>query len=276
MLPEKNGKVEVREPGITETETIMTRIKGLLYKQWILRKKNILTTALTWLFFFILAVSVCISLHHGNLAGNQSFTPQDAVGLAYAVAALIMLSLFDGGRTIFSDAKCHWDKFECALPVSVWQKAAARTAMLAGSSIFVLSLSLLCAWIICTAARQPFDLRICKNLVLLMLTFLLLAVCATGIILKYKSPQAAGARLFGISAAIYLLTAVGSFTWLARLRERFAAMTEEELSDYILREITGRYACVRDMLFPFCPLIFAVILGLGYILFAALLNKKEA
>lgn len=252
----------------------MTSAKGLIYKEFILQKKTLLMTALTWLIFFTLVVSVCISLHHGNLAGNPSFTAKDAVKLSYAVAACTMLSLINGGRTVFGDAKCHWDIFECTLPVSVQKKAAVRIFMLGAASITALSVSLLSAWVIYRAAHQPFALNVFKNMVLLMLVCLMITVCAMAIMLKYKDPQAAGVRLFSIFAAIYLLTAIWSFIRLSRLREQLAAMTEEELLDDLLREIAGRYTYIRDLLFPFSPLIFALTLLLGYFLFAAL-NKNR-
>lgn len=250
----------------------MNGVKGLVYKELRLKRKTVLMAMTTWLLFFILAVSVCLSLDFGNLAGNEEFPKGSVLVFPYALAAIAMLSLVNSGDTIYSDAKCHWDRFEYTLPISAKKIAAVKILVLTASAVLSLCLSLLSSWVIFTLSHQAFDFAAFKNITSLTLLFMIIAVISTVLMFRYKDPQAVSTRLFG-GLIVICIPAAG---WLVKKVTSLPDdISDVEFQEMIFDTFSGKFAEIRDMLFPFSALIFAAIILAGYFLFTKQLERRE-
>lgn len=250
----------------------MNGVKGLVYKELRLRRKTALMAMTTWLLFFILTVSICLSMDFGNLANSEVSAVLNVTVFNYALAAIAMLSLINGGDAIYSDAKCHWDRFEYTLPISAKKIAAVKVSVLGAAAVLSLCLSLLSSWVILTLSHRTFDFAVFKNITALMLLFMIITVVSTVLMIRYKNPQAVSVRLFGSLMVLYIPFAA----WLVK---KMLALPDDISDDEFMEQVFGtfseKFAEIRDMLFPFSALIFAAIILAGYFLFTKQLERRE-
>lgn len=253
----------------------MNGIKGLIYKEFLLKRKTLLITMSIWLLLFILAVSVCLSMEFGNLANNQNLTAKSTVIFSYLLAAVAMISFTSRDDTVYSDAKCHWNQFEYTLPVSAEKIAAVKVSLLGASALFALAISLFTSWVISTLSHTPMLFAVIKNITMIMLICMFISVISTVLMFRYKNPQTVLAILFGVAAAVFAVIAVWYLRKMNLIGKQFVEMGGEELMAYTFRILADRYAGIRDAVFPFSALIFAAIILLGYFLFTGQLKRRE-
>lgn len=247
-------------------------VKGLVYKELRLKRKTVLMAMTTWLLFFILTVSICLSMDFGNLANSEVSSALNVTVFNYALAAIAMLSLVNSGDTIYRDAKCRWDRFEYTLPLSAKKIAAVKVSVLGAAAVLSLCLSLLSSWVIFTLSHRAFDFAVFKNITALMLLCMIIVVISTTLMLKYKNPQTVSARLFGYAMVIYIPFAA----WLVKKMLALPDdISDDEFMEQVFGTLSGKFAEIRDMLFPFSALIFAAIILAGYFLFFSQLKRRE-
>lgn len=250
-------------------------IKGLVYKELLLKRKLLFWALLIWLLLFILAVSFCLSMDFGNLTKNENLTAESMVIFSYLLAAIAMISLISSDSSVYIDAKCHWNRFEYTLPVSAKKIGAVKICLMGASALFALVISLFTSWVISTLSHTALDITIIKNITAIMLICMLISVFSTLLMFRYKNPQTVIAILFGFFTLAFALTAVWFFQKINLVRNQFAEMSGEELVNYTFHILADRYAEIRDLIFPFSVLIFAVIIVPGYFLFTRQLERRE-
>ncbi len=253
----------------------MNGVKGLLIKEFYLRRKILLTASVTFLLVMILAVSVCLSLDYGNLAGNESFTHKDAVMLAYSVAGIAMLVLSMNSETIAKDAKCHWNIFEYTLPLSPQKLAAVRIGIICVGSLAGFGIAALCSWIIYSLAHQQYTLAVFKNISVIAIIVFIIMVIANIFYLKYKDPQKASNRLIIGLFLLYGVVAGIAMAYVSEIGNQFPEMSEEELNEVFKEKLLAPAIELRDALFPYMILIFAAVAAIGYFLFLRYIKRRE-
>lgn len=250
-------------------------IKGLIYKELLLKRNTLFWALLIWLLLFILAVSFCLSMDFGNLTKNENLTAESMVIFSYLLAGIAMVSLISSDSAVYIDAKCHWNRFEYTLPVSAKKIAAVKIFLMGASALLALVISLFTSWVISTLSHTAPDFTVIKNITAIMLVCMLISVISTLLMFRYKNPQTVIAILFGFFTVVFALAAVWYFRKMNLVRNQFVEMTGEELVNYTFNIFADRCAKIRDMIFPFSALIFAAIIALGYILFTRQLERRE-
>ena len=250
-------------------------MKGLVYKELLLKRKTLFWALLIWLLLFILTVSICLSMDFGNLTKNENLTAESMVIFSYLLAAIAMISLISSDSTVYIDAKCHWNRFEYTLPVSAKKIAAVKIFLMGASALLALVISLFTSWVISTLSHTALDFTVIKNITVIMLICMIISVFSTLLMFRYKNPQTVIAILFGFFTVIFAVIAVWYFRKMNLAGNQFGEMSGEELMTHTFNIFADKYAEIRDMIFPFSALIFAVIIALGYILFTRQLERRE-
>ncbi len=253
----------------------MNGVKGLLIKEFYLRRKTMLFASLTFLLFMILAASVCLSLDYGNLAGSESFTHKDATTLAYAGAGIAMLISGMNGETFVKDAKCRWNIFEYTLPISPQKLAAVRIGIICVGSLAGLGISVLCSRIIYALAHQEYTLAVFKNISVIALIIFIIMVTANIFYLKYKDPQTAANRHIIGLFLLYGVVGGVAMAYVSEIGKQFPEMSEEELNEVFKEKLLAPAIELRDALFPYMILIFAAVAAIGYFLFLRYIKRRE-
>ncbi len=253
----------------------MNGVKGLLIKEFYLRRKILLTGLATFLLVMILAASVCLSLDYGNLAGNESFTHKDAIILAYVVAGIAMLVLSMNSETIVKDAKCRWSIFEYTLPLSPQKLAAVRIGLICGASVAGLGIAALCSRIIYALAHQEYTLAVFKNISVIAIIIFIMMVTVNVLYLKYKDPQKAVNRFVIGFFLLYGTVAGVAMMYVSKIGKQFPEMSEEELNEVFKEKLLAPAIELRDALFPYMILIFAAVAAIGYFLFLRYIKRRE-
>lgn len=253
----------------------MNGVKGLLIKEFYLRRKILLTGLATFLLVMILAASVCLSLDYGNLAGSESFTHKDAIILAYVVAGIAMLVSGMNGETIVKDVKCHWNIFEYTMPLSPQKLAAVRIGIICGGSLAGLGIAALCSRIIYALAHQQYTLAVFKNISVIALIIFIIMVIVNILYLKYKDPQKAANRLAIGLFLLYGVVAGIVMKYSFYIGKQFPELSEDELNQVFKEKLLVPAAELRDALFPYMILIFAAVAAIGYFFFVKYIKRRE-
>lgn len=252
----------------------MNGVKGLIFKEFYLRRKTLLTGLVTLALFFILAVSFCLSLDYGNMKNNEGIPPYSALILAYAVAAGTIFTLCHNGSTIASDVKCKWYLFEYAAPLSPQKLAAVRVGMIFCSNLISLGISLLCTMVILKLAHLPFGAAEAANITLIALISLVLMIFVNAFNIRYKNPQKAAAAFMKWFLAIYAAAIAVVYIKISA-GVKITEITEDELDVLLKEKLLEPLVRLRDTLFPFSPLIFAAAAVIGYFIILAQMKRRE-
>ncbi len=253
----------------------MNGVKGLLIKEFYLRRKILLTASVTFLLVMILAVSVCLSLDYGNLAGNESFTRKDAAMLAYVVAGTAMIVSGMNGETIVKDIKCHWNVFEYTLPLAPQKLAGIRIGIICCGSLAGLGIAALCSRIIYALAHRQYTLAVFKNISVIALIIFIMMVTVNILFLKYKDPQRAANRFVLIFILLYSAAGGAVFLYSSKIEKQFRELSEDELNEVFKEKLLAPAAELRDALFPYMILIFAAVAAIGYFFFVKYIKRRE-
>lgn len=260
----------------------MNGVKGLILKEFYLRRKTLLSGLTVFVLFFILAASFCLSFDYGNLRNNKNLSHDAAIILAYSIAGMGILLISQNGETIANDAKCKWDIFERTLPLSPQKLAAVKIGLLLGANLLGTAVSTALSAVIFTLAHRKFTLAVMANITAIALIVFVLMMIMDFLLLKFKSRQKAAMIFFVIIAAVYALFIL----WVRnRSAEISAAIDAAEaaadtdalkaIEALTIEEFTAPAAELRDRLFPFSVLIFAAVAVVGYFLFLSQIKRRD-
>lgn len=253
----------------------MNGVKGLIIKEFYLRRKTLLSGLAVFILLFVLAASFCLSFDYGNMKNNENLNPDSAVILAYAVAGVGIMMFSQNFETIVKDTKCKWDIFERTLPLSAEKLAAVKIGLLGGANLFGTAVSAALSAVIFTLAHHKFTLDTMANITAISLIVFILMTVMDFLLLKFKDPQKAALSLTGAVIALYVLF----MAWIRQRTALFDALIDaagsSEIDPITMEEFLAPVIELRDRLFPFSILIFAAIAVIGYFLFLAQYKRRE-
>lgn len=254
----------------------MNGVKGLIIKEFYLRRKTMFTGLITFFLFFVLGVSFCLSFDYGNMKNNDNLDRDAAVlVLSYAVGGMGILMFSTNAETIVKDKKCKWNIFERTLPLSAKKLAGVRVGVLAASNLIGFVFAVLISWVMFTLSHLEFSTAVIANISVIAMFVFLLTVLANFMNLKYSDPQKAATNLMTGFFIIGVLAAVFVHRKFTELQSQFSELTEEELDKIIVDEYLTPLAEFRDRLFPFFAVIFAAMAVIGYFLFLSQYKRRE-
>ena len=253
----------------------MNGVKGLVYKEFCLRRKVLIIECVTLFLLIVLAVSVCLSFYYGNLKKRDDISPEYALYFAYLIAAAMMLTLTSNGDTIGRDANCRWSVFEYTLPLSPKRLAAIRLGIVLGTWLAAFGFSVLTTWGIFTLAHRSFTLEVFQNLCVIAILSLIIMVILNALNLRFKNPKTASGYLFAGIVAVGIAVTFWANGKLGGLREQFSDIREDEANALLAEKLLTPFIELRGKLFPYFIPILVLIAAAGYFLFLIQIKRRE-
>ena len=262
-------------------------MKGLLYREFLLMKKNMLITAAVLVVLMTIEILVMLSLRIGNLA-KISENPTEAAEVSYGLFnmlnTIVAFGIFiaDHGVTQL-DFQCKWQTFSYTLPVSPYQIAGLKIGKLlvgffCGLVVSLASYSLLTA-ITDTEALRSYNEDGFQNLILYMillfgLYYTFLENIRIPMILKFHKESTATAVTFSIFAVLY----VAIMGVIAKIMKDFKAVNPD-LEDYEAGDVFFGYIKEQGMNFLHhwgwtFPILIVAFFAAGYFAIVSILKRR--
>ncbi|MGN0431244.1 MAG: ABC-2 transporter permease [Lachnospiraceae bacterium] len=250
-------------------------MKGLLYKEFFLGRKNYLAFLVLFFAFALLGALVCLSMICGNLKSLPVQEPESVQVLAgiftYVPYALALLAVFSGSQSVYSDYASGFMKFSYTLPVKAVKSVGARylTGMIVLCTGVLLGIAN--AGIISTLTEIPLQAEAFKNMLVI---FFLVAVLFAGelpLALKFKSSKAVSGIAVCFIVSVYLV-AGGLFI---NGMNHFEVSPGEDAESLYLQTVLHKYAEIRDILLPFLPVVLLAILGISFFTSVKIYKRRE-
>lgn len=253
----------------------MNGVKALIYKDLRLKRKTVILSMSSWLLFFIVGVSICLSRDFGNLRYNDSFSDDNIVMFSFSLSIIAMISLVSADDTIYRDTKCHWDRLEYTLPLTPQKTAAVKVLMMGTSAVVSLIISASAQAVLYTLYHREIVLDDFKNTVMIMFAAMMISVISNTLVLRLKDPQAVTVLTLTAFVAVSVPLSVILFKKMEHIMETSGDLSEDEVFDLTMADIAGKYTQIRDILFPFSLLVFAGIAAIAYFLYLRQLKRRE-
>lgn len=252
----------------------MKNIKGLILKDFYLRRKSLILGSILFLMAFILSVSVCLSCDYGNLARAENYDRGNLTTLVYAVTAFALMCFVSNGSST-GDNKCRWQLFEYTLPLSPEKIAALRMGLILSANIFSYILSLAASAIVCACGRMDFTRDMVENITLAALCMFIFTVFLSALMIKYKDPQKASAHLMTVFVIIYIPVMAIVMNRVNEIGKAYPDLSEQQEEELLKEMFLDPLMNVKSALFPFTVLIYAAVIFGGYLMFARLIKRRE-
>lgn len=231
-------------------------MKGLLYKEWKLCKKNILCFFALALVFSVLGFLVFLSMKCGNLrswAKEETTVNVYAQVFFYVPYALLLLAAEGCFKSICRDYEAGWMRYSYTLPLSnrkaVGVKYLMSILVLAGAFLY----GLINGVVIGAMSGVRFSLGMIGNMAMILLAVAVLEiVCAMPLAMKVKTVKAATA----VEGALFFAVFIGT--------EALSVYLLETYGEEILKNIINTY---KDILGWLLPVSLLLVLGLGVVSF---------
>ena len=178
-------------------------MKGLLYKDLVVNKKNIIIAVIFSIWFLICSVCVCFF--------NDSFDQVEFIVYNTIMnAASILIWIMVGLNSITNDEKCNWNKFSGTFPLSKREIMLSKYVYIIANSLVGVALSIVS--IIGNAKALGMDLNY-KLFIGLYIVYFLSVICMfvqMPLYIKYDS-QKAGMLMIIVLVAITMIAFLLSY-----------------------------------------------------------------
>ena len=178
-------------------------MKGLLYKELVVNKKNIIIAVIFSIWFVICAVC-------GSFFNDNSDQIEFIVYNTIINAASILIWIMAGLNSITNDEKCNWNKFSCTFPLSKREIMLSKYIYIIANSLVGGALSIVS--IIGSAKALGMDLNY-KLFIGLYIVYFLSVMCMfvqMPLYVKYDS-QKAGMLMIIVLVAITMIAFLLSY-----------------------------------------------------------------
>ncbi len=260
-------KNKTDHPSGAETSR-MRVIKGIMYKDFYLKRGNLFLGLLIWLLLFIISASIYLSFDFGNLKNNTDINKDSFSVLVYASSIVLLFTVLSDSGVVYSDRNTNWNRFMYSCPVSAESFCLTKIVSMLISAAVGFPLSIISTALLFNFAHREFDIRALKNLTLLLIVIFFCSCAVTAVMMKFKTP----------SKANFFLTAAGIITYLIiilpilkTLWNSGEDMTFSDVFSFYAEIING----MGDIIFPFSVLIIAAILFISFHIFVKIEKRRE-
>lgn len=243
-------------------------IKGIMYKDFYLKRGNLLLGFLIWLLLFIISASIYLSFDFGNLKNNTDINKDSFSFLVYVSSIVLLFTVLSDAGVVYSDRKTNWDRFMYSCPVSGESFCLTKIVSIFISAAAGFLLSVISTALLFNFAHREFDMRAFKNLTFLLIVILFWSCAATAVMMKFKTPSKANFFLSIAGILAYLIIVLPSLDTLWNSGED---MTFSDTFSLYAEIING----MGDIIFPFSVLIIAVILFISFHIFVKIEKRRE-
>lgn len=140
-------------------------MKGLIYKEFYLGKKNFLTFGIVTIMFAVLGVLVCLSMDFGNLhnlADGDGMRSYYAQIFFYAPYIILLLSTEACINSVFRDYSISWMDYSYTLPLSGKKTIGAKYISCGVISLIALLFGILYSTLIAALSGVAYSFKVLK------------------------------------------------------------------------------------------------------------------
>ncbi len=261
-------------------------MKGLIYRELYLARKQYLLSSLVLVLFLLLLYLVELSIQCGNLAKLDAATLQGVKSTVYNIGMyftpVICASFLSEGTVPVADYKSRWRGFSYTLPISEMQYTAVKFSI----KLLVLALGFSVSLANAAALSAMSDCSLKWNAVRTIL--LILTVCTwyfitiqTPIAVRFRSDKDL-TRFQGMSTLVVVVLYFVCGIWLAsrmvEVEKSSSAQDELELSEQMMQIMNPILETVLDVyetLLDLAPLLLILAVLLGFALTVLQFKRRE-
>lgn len=242
-------------------------MKGLLYKEWCIGKKNCSLFLIMSLVFCLLGILVFLSMICGNLKSWPSEQPESVKVFTYIFCyvpyILMLMAATSVNQTIFTDYDSGWLKYSYTLPKKALNVIGAKYIysgiILAIATIY----GLFNAGIICIMAKEAFTIELLKNFIVI----LLFGICEVAVVIP-ASLLLKNARTVTTVGAVFCMAAyiAGGY-----ILVQFDNKYHEDAPRMIKKLLLN----IRDAAFVFSLLIAVVLIVISIFVSCKIYQRRE-
>ncbi len=250
-------------------------MKGLLYKEFFLGRKNYFAFLALAFVFALLGVLVCLSMICGNLQTLPTEDPEGVKVLAmvftYVPYSLLLAATFCGCNSIYSDRTSGFMRFSYTLPVKTEVMVGARYLIEIMILIAGFLFGIVNASIISAMTNIPFDIGIVKNMVVILGCMVFVYAWELPLAFRFQNPKTVSAVMVAFCVALYFVA--GGL--LISGMKQFTSLAENGNEEEYLQILMDKYSGIRDMVFPLLPLLIFGVIGISFLLSVKFLKRRE-
>lgn len=254
------------------------RVKGLIFRELYLTRKNYIICLCIWLMFSMLGILFQLSALYGNLA---KLPVEDQLDMRYIwlyAPVIILASAAISNEMIYVDFASKWAVFSAVTPVSEKKYCAVKYIIKLVMLIFTAVMSFVNAAILCAVNGDRLDRQVVGIILLIILAFVVLSIFSQGAAYKYKDKNKSSLRLMIPMLIIYALFGLGMAMFMNYVRKANPGLSEEELSlllNSYLDCIIDKARYIIAAAVPFLPFAIIAALAVGYFGCVRLMKRRD-
>ena len=242
-------------------------MKGLLYKEWCLGKKNCGLFLALSLVFCLLGILVFLSMICGNLQSWPSKEPESvkvfAMTFTYVPYILMLFTATSVNQSIFTDYESGWMKYSYTLPHKAIKVIGAKYVYVGITFVIAFIFGLVNAGVICFMSKETFSSDTLKNMVVIMV----FAVVEMAVVIPLAILFKQGRTLSTIGAVFFMAVYIISGYILVELEEKYPGKVEKILPNL--------FVDVRDILTKFSILIIVLVIIVSIYAACKIYQRRE-
>ncbi|MGN0574451.1 MAG: ABC-2 transporter permease [Ruminococcus sp.] len=247
-------------------------MKGLLFKDLYIGRKNYIINISVALVFIIAGLLIRASMVYGNLQMYYKSLDATTYYLFSVAPSLLLFTCCGNNGVIIADIRCKWDLFSYSLPVSEKQYALLKYKTKVVFLLTAFILSVLNALVFAVISHRSLSLDIIKYILIIMLFCTLIQSASLPMLLKYRNENAVIAR---IMIAMVILEASIMFIIFKFKDNYFSANPDDQFGDAFVEKIFDLALSIRDIAAIAAPFIIIISLAAGYFFTVKELKRRR-
>lgn len=251
-------------------------MKGLIFREMYLAKKNYIICAFSLLLVVILEVMVRLSINFGNLSKLEPGSLNDTDNITFylfifGIAAASYAVFLNDGAIVMSDIKCGWQTFSFTIPVSETRLVLVKYVIKLFWLVLIFVFSVLNALMVCGISGRPFDGLLVKVLLGIFALASAITFVYTPLMLKFRSSGVVS----GIFMALFALVYFGSMSRVMAFLEEHGSEDEDAAAEALTAWLKDIANTVKPYVVPAGILLVICTFAAGFFASVRLLKRRE-
>lgn len=258
------------------------KMKGLLFKELYLGRKNYLLMLTIWFMLSVLGILIRLSMLYGNMAKMPAEDLANSEKwllciFIYAPAVIILISAMLNFDSVFADFATKWSSFLYTTPISEYRYVGTRYILKSILFVVAIGLSFLNASILCTLNDKPLDTKTVGIMLIIALLLTVLSVIGEQLAYKYKEKAKTQNRLALLCVIVYMVIMGGLLLWLKFYMNAHPEAKESDDVFVLLEAMLGEINLTIniDTVVVICPFAIIAVLAAGYFLTVKAMKRRE-
>lgn len=248
------------------------KLRGLIFRELYLGRKNIILTVLIWLIFVAVGILMRLSILYGNMANMPDADLADAEPALYNIFTylpilVLMFVNVSFEKNIFSDYNSKWSLFVYTTPLSEYKYVGVKFLLMTVMSSVTFALSLTNAAVLCKLNGKTFDGKIIFNVLYIVLIMLILFLTFYALAYRFRSEKTVGIIQAVIIFVLYALSSGVVCYFMYRFNQEHPGLSDEEATKIFNSYFYSLYDKVYGIVSAASPFIITILIALAVLLY---------